>query len=484
MQVASLTAMAMDDLHFEPYVHLAGLTHESVLISWGGFFFRPGKDEGLIKPERRRHQHTLLDDDELSGLQKPRKDSIGERSRSYGPAVVRVRTPGGATVAEVSTERVNHAWVEGLEPDTEYCYEIAVDGRNWIADHRFDWSREGDRAGLLPSSRRYSCRFRTHPAPETHAPLTFAVLGDFGIGIGTDSDDARRQSALARGMAQAIDQYNVRLVLTTGDNIYMPDAEGDASGDEDDDWFFSFYQPYRYILDRVPVYPTVGNHDSSETEQSDDRDQLDDNFFIRQRFTARRDETADSETPGLFYRFDFGADITFVCLDTTHDDQSGACYFERDDHRRFLEESFAEDASRTRPWLIPFSHHPTFCAGPCHGNTQPMVKHLVPFFERAGVSLVLAGHEHNFQYSRHHDVHYVISGAGGKLRTDPPSRFEEAHTVAWAAEGHFLIVSLDARQAVVHVLTAAEDGTLRPLTAVTPGGEPFRTPIVIPRRGW
>ena len=36
-------------------------------------------------------------------------------------------------------------------------------------------------------------------------------------------------------------------------------------GDEDDDWFFTFYQPYRYLLNRIPVYPCIGNHDSAET---------------------------------------------------------------------------------------------------------------------------------------------------------------------------------------------------------------------------
>ncbi|MDP8987281.1 MAG: hypothetical protein M3N11_02920 [Actinomycetota bacterium] len=51
----------------------------------------------------------------------------------------------------------------------------------------------------------------------------------------------------------------MRLILTTGDNIYLrSDNTPEATGDEDDDWFFTFYQPYRYILDHVPVYRSVG----------------------------------------------------------------------------------------------------------------------------------------------------------------------------------------------------------------------------------
>ena len=466
------------DLHFEPYVHLAGLSHDCALISWGGFFFRPNDAGGPAKPPRGQ-DHSLVDDDDLVHLRESRKDSIGERSRSYGPAVVRARNLDGTVAAETSVQDVNHAWLDGLKPDTEYCYEVLVEGQSWIGGHRFDWAREGDHAGLRRSTREYTCRFRTHPDPDSRAPLTFAVVGDFGIGIAVDNEDGRRQAALAKALDRAVSEHGVRLVLTTGDNIYLPDGDDDASGDEDDDWFFSFYQPYRYILDRVPFYPAVGNHDSSETERSDDRDQLDDNFFLKQRFVGERDASRASVDPGLFYRFNFGAAISFVCLDTTHDDETDACYFEREEHAAFLDESFPVEGRADEKWRIPFSHHPTFCAGPHHRNTKPMVKSLVPLFERAGVRLALAGHEHNFQYSRHNDVHYIVSGAGGQLRPERPSHFDDAHTAAWAAVGHFLIVSIDGDQATVTVLTAGDDGVPHPVTAETPDGEPFRTPIRI-----
>ena len=100
---------------------------------------------------------------------------------------------------------------------------------------------------------------------------------------------------------------------------------------------------------------------------------------------------------------------------------------------------------------------------------------------RSGVRLALAGHEHNFQYSRDGDVHYVVSGAGGKLRADQPTRFREARTVAWAAEGHFLVVTLDEQRAVVHVLKPGEDGTPVALVAQTPDGQPYQTPLIVNR---
>ncbi len=58
----------------------------------------------------------------------------------------------------------------------------------------------------------------------------------------------------------------------------------DESGGEDDDWYSSYFQPYRYVIVRVPVLPAIGNHDTTDTEGSDDREQMEDNFHIAQRF--------------------------------------------------------------------------------------------------------------------------------------------------------------------------------------------------------
>ena len=458
--------MADDRLHFEPYVHLAGLGRDRALISWGGFFFRREGDD-----------LRLVDDEALQG----RTESIGERSEPYGRADVELRDEAGRVVARVETTTANHVWVEGLEPDTHYRYDIRVDGRRWIEGERYDWIRDGGRASLRPSGREYRCTFRTHPAEHAQVPLTFAVLGDFGIGVFSDSEDSRRQMAIARALERACDTHGVRLVLTTGDNIYLSDVGDDeATGAEDDDWFYSFYQPYRYVLDCVPFYPAVGNHDGAETENSDDRGQLDDNYFLRQRFSEERNATRASTDPGLFYRFEFGGTATFICLDTTMEEKNDARYFADPSHREFLDESFPAGGAGSR-WLIPYAHHPVFCAGPEHCNTSGMSTTLVPLFERSGVRLVLAGHEHNFQYSRDGDIHYIVSGAAGKLRTEAPTRFEDARTVSWAAEGHFLVISLDDKRASVHVLTAAPDGSTAPLVARTPNGQPFHTPIVIER---
>ena len=102
--------------------------------------------------------------------------------------------------AEATTDSSNHVLVTGLLPDTEYTYKITVDGDEWAAGERRDWVvNDDENKGLEKSGRSYDNRFRTHPHPETSAPLTFAVLGDFGTGVRKLSTSKQRQREVAAG---------------------------------------------------------------------------------------------------------------------------------------------------------------------------------------------------------------------------------------------------------------------------------------------
>ena len=76
--------------------------------------------------------------------------------------------------------------------------------------------------------------------------------------------------------------------------------------------------------------------------------------------------------PGLFYRFRYGSDIEFVCIDTSKEDFfRGKRLFEYPKHWEFVEQSFPPRRRALR-WRIPFAHHPLFSAGPQHHNTRGM----------------------------------------------------------------------------------------------------------------
>jgi tartrate-resistant acid phosphatase type 5 len=377
-------------------------------------------------------------------------------------------------VASANTSEHNHVWVTGLEPDTEYRYRVLVDGRPWGEGELHDWSVE--QGTLVAAGGRYDNRFRTFPHAGAATPVTFAVLGDFGVGIVDGRLDGGRQLLVAQALARAVDMHQVRLVLTTGDNIYLGHQDTAGTGNEDDEWYSSYYQPYRYVLSRVPFFPTVGNHDAGDSESSDDRDQLADNLFLDQRFGPEVEAGSASLGPGLFYRFQVGANVEFICIDTSiATGMDVEHYFDDPAHYRWVRDALGGQAAR---WRIPFSHHPPFCAGPEHTNTTGMVDRLVPLFEEAGVQLVLSGHEHNFQHAIVNDIHYVVSGASGKLRNEAPRNFEQAGTRAWAAAGHFLLARADERSLVVRPLAGVgEDGSFEPIEVVDPSGRPAE-PVV------
>ena len=473
----------MPEFHAEPYLYLAGLTHKAALIAWGGFYFKVREQalDGFAK---------LIDDSGLRHVHPPRRESIGARSESFGQARVEVFDKGGALVSFAETTTTNHVWITGLAPDTEYTYRVLVNEEEWGAGERRDWMNGAQGQGLYKSGRQYDKRFRTHPHPEQSASLTFAVIGDFGTGVRKPSKPERRQREVAAALERAVVERDIRLVLTTGDNIYAGKTlfgiPVGATGDEDDDWFFTFYQPYRYIINRVPVYPTVGNHDSGETEASDDRQQLLDNFFLNERFTGEETAGRASIGPGLFYRFRYGADIEFICLDTSRKSLLfGRRFFEHPNHAAFIDAAFpalSNPNERAPVWRIPFTHHPPYCAGPQHSNSRSLLDHIVPLFTRAGVRAVFSGHEHNFQHSREGRIDYFVTGGGGKLRLSRPADFSAAHTTAWAAAGHFLLVEVDSQGMKVTPLAELSDGGgLTELSVLSPHDEPVSVPFVISR---
>jgi hypothetical protein len=464
----------MPEFHAEPYIYLPSVGHKSALVAWGAFYFRASS----------RGKWKIVDDDDLKYVHPPRRDSIGSKSAPYGPARVEVFDSSGAMVAVARTEVANHCWVAGLAPDTEYRYRVFVKEREWASGERWDWSAKD--SALVQAGNRYDNRFRTSPDPNEPArSLTFAVIGDFGVGVKKESA-THRQQKVADALRKCVDGDNVRLIITTGDNIYagarILGIPVGGTGDEDDDWFFTYFQPYRYIINRIPVYPSIGNHDAEETEERDDRAQVEDNFYIRERVLGEEAAGRASFCPGLFYRFRYGSDIEFCCIDTSKEDFfKGRRLFEYAKHWEFIEQSFPEDRTASL-WRIPFAHHPPYSAGPQHHNTKGMDR-LILLWQRAGVRVMFSGHEHNFQHSRADGIDYFVTGAAGKSRRTPPDRFDDAHTVSWAPECHFLLATIEGNRMSVRAIGEIDnpDDVPMDITRLDPEGRPVAAPIEIRR---
>ena len=464
----------MPEFHAEPYVYLAGLSHKSALIAWGAFYFKVRSGGGA----------KLIDDEDLQWIHPPRCESIGCRSDAYGPARVEVFDQTGALVASSMTNCTNHCAISGLAADTRYTYTVTVKHELWGQGVRWDW--DPGVQGLVQRDRVYRNEFRTLPDPlqPLAGPFSFIVIGDFGVGIRKPSSDKKRQLEVARALERAVDQFDVRVILTTGDNIYAAKRfmlwTGD-SGDEDDDWFFTYYQPYRYVLNRVPVCPSIGNHDTEETEEHDDRDQVMDNMYLRERLAGEEAAGRASISPGLFYKFRASSDIEFVCIDTSKESffRRGRI-FEYPKHWEFMQNAFPRAAADPVRWRIPFGHHPPFSAGPQHHNTRGMGP-VIDLFERSGVRVSFSGHEHNFQHSHWRGIDYFVSGAGAKIRRRIPDDFAAAHTQSWSGECHFLLATIDGDRMTVRAIGESHGDALADIPRATPSGDIVQGPIDVGR---
>jgi tartrate-resistant acid phosphatase type 5 len=465
-------------VHREPYITLAGLTETSALIAWGAFFFD-------VTGQELDGRFKIIEDRDLKFLNPPRKTSIGESSEPYGPATLRVwEKNDNSQVIEVSVDpkpkdKINHVWVKGLKPNTSYLYSLTVRDAPWAEEERRDWVLRNGKQGLLPNKGVYKNDFRTYPAANAATPnFAFAVIGDFGRGVRKESTATSRQREIAEALALAVEEKNVRFVLTTGDNVY-------SGGGSDSDWFFTFYQPYRYVLNRIPFYPSCGNHDTGETEgdgsnvYSDDYDELLDNFYIRERFLAGDwDEGNALKDRGLFYAFNFGKDVEFISIDSAQQQAGQPMAFERPENLEFVKSAIPDKhGAATTVWRVPFFHHPAYCDGPVYGNSTRVIEQLVPIFEKGGVRLVFNGHDHNFQVSRTNGIHYVITGGAGEVRTKGLNGNEDAHNIAWSPAPHLVLCEYNAGRFELMPYGELKNGKLQPLSdVVDPNGDAFQLP--------
>ncbi|MDQ4100324.1 MAG: metallophosphoesterase [Chloroflexota bacterium] len=249
---------------------------------------------------------------------------------------------------------LHHVEITGLKPDSEYSYRVMAVG--------FD---------------RGFGSFRTAPGPD--AIVTAAVVGDTGSGEEPQYEVAEVMSAL-----------DPDLVLHTGDVVYP--RGGECHYDD------RYYAPYQGLIDSVPVYPVLGNHDI-RTDNGEP-------------YLKAFDFPADSSGTERFYSFDYGPmHITAIDSELYYEDES----IPPSAQKAWL----IKDLRRTdRPWKVVVIHRPPFNSAPYHGGDPKVLEDLVEIFTAEGVDVVFSGHEHVYERLKPIGgvTYFVTGGGGGDLR--------------------------------------------------------------------
>jgi len=329
------------------------------------------------------------------------EDTVVVAWRSQEPVVGVIECSSGQrlTGAEPTTEHV--FTLTGLAASTDYEFAIEQDGGVVSGGHRL---------GTAP--------------PAGTGSVRFVVVGDSGAGTVAQRD-------VASNMALS----NPDLVLMTGDVVYESGADYEIDR--------AYFTPYAALLERVPFYPAVGNHDVvSDLGES----------FLNRVYLPRN--SADGTE--RYYSFD-RATVHFVALDSTQDLSPGSPQGDW----------FASDlAANQRAWTIVYLHHPAYSSSN-HGSDLAVRAALVPVCERCGVDVVFAGHDH--VYERTHPLAgdvvvdadaggdyvdpegtvFVVTGGGGKsLYTAGTSEFTATSVSAY----HHVVVEIAGNVLTLHAI--------------------------------
>ncbi len=248
---------------------------------------------------------------------------------------------------------LHEARVRGLKPNTRYSYQVSA----WLQD------RAGSPEPLV------SERLSFVTAPTKDSPFVFLLYGDSRA-----YDDVH--ASLARLMLEDAKEFDANLVVHTGDIV--------SQGHQWNLWQDKFFSPADELISQVPIYPVPGNHELNAKLYYD--------YF-------------DLPNNEAWYHFRYGI-VDFYGVN------SNVPYGPRSDQYKWLRSALKRGKA---PWKIVFMHHPPYsCTASRKNEGSPLVKHLVPLFQRYGVDLVLLGHDHLYGRSANlKGVRYIISGGGG-----------------------------------------------------------------------
>jgi hypothetical protein len=150
-----------------------------------------------------------------------------------------------------------------------------------------------------------------------------------------------------------------------------------TTGPNKSHWTDHFFPNMRPLIDSVPFYPVIGNHEQNSMHYYD---------YVK------------LPEPEYFYTFKQG-DIQFFIIDSNKDLRPGS------EQYRWLDR---ELAASTSLWKICMHHHPPFSSDDDYGNDwkhaveemtfgEPATKPIVALYDKHRVDIVLNGHIHSYE---------------------------------------------------------------------------------------
>ncbi|MBK7809462.1 MAG: metallophosphoesterase [Saprospiraceae bacterium] len=292
----------------------------------------------------------------------------------YGEAIKNASQPNLDKTVNIKGQRTLHeVYLEKLKPETNYFYRVVSgteDGKEWIS----------------PTS-----TFKT--AVKDSSSLMFALIGD---------TQRNNDTPWAWGkIAEKVWQDRPNFVVHVGDLV--------DKGLKKTDWTEHFFPSGHILMNRVPIYPVLGNHEQDSPLYYD--------YIV-------------APAPEYYYTFTYG-NVQFFMLDSNRDINEGS------EQYNWLEWELSKS---TAMWKIAMHHHPPYTSDSNdYGDTAKELsnlgsksRNLVPLYDKYGLDFCLYGHTHLYERSwpmtndrinTKDGVIYINSGgAGGYIEDFAPTR--------------------------------------------------------------
>jgi fibronectin type 3 domain-containing protein len=238
--------------------------------------------------------------------------------------------------------------------------------------------------------------------------VTFGVIGDYG------SDGPGEL-----GVANRVKSWNPDFIVTVGDNNYDVGAASTIDANVGK-YYSSYISPYRGShgsgsADGVNrFFPALGNHDWDTPDAQPYRDY----------FTLPGNER--------YYSFTQGP-VQFFILDSDDREPDLGYVNTATSTQNSVEGQWLKNglAASTAPWKAVVLHHSPFSSSSVHGNS-PWMQYP---YQQWGASVVLSGHDHDYERVMKAGFPYLVTGLGGaEIRNNWRSSPEPGSAVRYAGD--------------------------------------------------
>ncbi len=269
----------------------------------------------------------------------------------------------------------------------------------------------------------YMVGVQIRPAFAREERLTFAAIGD-----------SRTNAEDWRNVASVVANSGAQFVLFAGDMV--------ASGRRDWQWDEHFWDPGRVLLQRIPIYAVIGNHESNAP--------LFDEIFYTPSADGRARNWSQEKNG-----------VSLIGIDGRRDWSAGS------DNTRWLEETLAGSKAK---FVFLVSHYPPWSSSD-HGSldeegrpeerpVRQAREVIIPLLQKYKVTAMIAGHDHVYERSEPPGgVTVIITGGAGAPRYSKAEDAERQnpYSKVFAPVLHYCLFEVAGDTCTMKVLTPEGD---------------------------